>query len=184
MRLLAENIRAGQIEQRRANHHRETTELARRAHPLTLRLHSSTAESPRLEWDLRMQCQVRVPHEAVHESRRPKSTLPTAAIVSYEQQRLGSTCSSRYTAWKVRMTTRLRSNAFFCYASSASFINAYVGELITEDMAIERDYTYLAILDHKSLLRSNDAHREQQSMNGCASHGKHRLRGRTTEAAR
>ena len=61
----------------------------------------------------------------------------------------------------------------FCYASSVSFINAYVGELITEDMAVERDFTYLAILDHKSLLYSNDAHREQGRMNARASQGKH-----------
>jgi hypothetical protein len=35
-------------------------------------------------------------------------------------------------------------------------MNAYVGELITEEMATKRDFKYLAILDHKSHLYTND----------------------------
>jgi len=37
-----------------------------------------------------------------------------------------------------------------------SFVNAYVGELITEEMATKRDFKYLAILDHKSHLHTTD----------------------------
>jgi hypothetical protein len=48
-----------------------------------------------------------------------------------------------------------------------SFINAYVGELITEEMATKRDFKYLAILDHKSHLYTTD---RNQSIKNCINH--------------
>ncbi|CAF0786002.1 unnamed protein product [Rotaria sordida] len=46
-----------------------------------------------------------------------------------------------------------------------SFINAYVGELITEQMAAKRDFKYLAILDHKShLTATNNKNRKESSI--------------------
>ncbi|CAF1263192.1 unnamed protein product [Rotaria magnacalcarata] len=45
-----------------------------------------------------------------------------------------------------------------------SFINAYVGELINGDMAANRDFKYLAILDHQSHLETNDNKNRQQVM--------------------
>ncbi|CAF3483956.1 unnamed protein product [Rotaria sp. Silwood1] len=44
-----------------------------------------------------------------------------------------------------------------------SFINAYVGELITEEMATKRDFKYLAILDHKSHLNTTDNKKRTES---------------------
>lgn len=49
-----------------------------------------------------------------------------------------------------------------------SFINAYTGELITEEMASTRDYKYLAILDHKSHLSTNGHQKRQSSRPGYA----------------
>jgi len=43
-------------------------------------------------------------------------------------------------------------------------MNAYVGELITEEMATKRDFKYLAILDHKSHLYTNDNKKRKQPM--------------------
>ncbi|CAF3631709.1 unnamed protein product [Adineta steineri] len=48
-----------------------------------------------------------------------------------------------------------------------SFMNAYVGELITEEMATKRDFKYLAILDHTSHLYTNDNNKRKQSMKNC-----------------
>lgn len=48
-------------------------------------------------------------------------------------------------------------------ASLLSFINAYVGELITEEMAADRDFKYLAILDHKSHLSTSNANKRKPS---------------------
>jgi hypothetical protein len=45
-----------------------------------------------------------------------------------------------------------------------SFINAYVGELITEEMATKRDFKYLAILDHTSHLCTTDNKKRKQPM--------------------
>ncbi|CAF4258289.1 unnamed protein product [Rotaria sp. Silwood2] len=44
-----------------------------------------------------------------------------------------------------------------------SFINAYVGELITEEIATKRDFKYLAILDHKSHLNTTDNKKRKAS---------------------
>jgi hypothetical protein len=47
-------------------------------------------------------------------------------------------------------------------------MNAYVGELITEEMATKRDFKYLAILDHKSHLYTYDNKKRKQPMkNSC-----------------
>lgn len=43
-----------------------------------------------------------------------------------------------------------------------SFINAYVGELITEEIATKRDFKYLAILDHKSHVNTTTDNKKQK----------------------
>jgi len=47
---------------------------------------------------------------------------------------------------------------------SGSFINAYSGELITEEMAAKRDYKYLASLDHKSRLSMNNEQKNREKV--------------------
>lgn len=44
-----------------------------------------------------------------------------------------------------------------------SFINAYVGELVSEEMAATRDFKYLAILDHKSHLYTHQTKKRPES---------------------
>lgn len=51
-----------------------------------------------------------------------------------------------------------------------SFINAYVGELITEEIATKRDFKYLAILDHKSHLYTGENKKQKAAMKACFNH--------------
>ncbi|UJR36083.1 hypothetical protein I4U23_028819 [Adineta vaga] len=48
-----------------------------------------------------------------------------------------------------------------------SFLNAYVGELITETMARKRDFKYLAILDHRSHGHTTGRKKRKKSMKNC-----------------
>ncbi|CAF1044890.1 unnamed protein product [Adineta ricciae] len=51
-----------------------------------------------------------------------------------------------------------------------SFLNAYVGELITEQMARKRDFKYLAILDHKSHVHTIGNKKRKGSKKGYLNH--------------
>lgn len=57
----------------------------------------------------------------------------------------------------------------FCFNS---FLNAYVGELITERIARKRDFKYLAILDHKSHVCTIGNKKRKSSRKDCLNHGK------------
>lgn len=56
----------------------------------------------------------------------------------------------------------MQMNEFVTMFVVFSFINAYVGELITEEMAMKRDFKYLAMLDHKSMFGTMGKKKRQQ----------------------
>ena len=62
-----------------------------------------------------------------------------------------------------------------------SFLNAYVGELITERIARKRDFKYLAILDHKSHVHTIGNKKRKGSKKGYLNHGKISFISRTTK---